>query len=348
MLHAATWLSHCYCCCLADTANLAAILTDRARQGDVDTIIKALRNDYRFCADRKTMEVVINYFPTLLHEGLFVVDPDDGLPGFRDKRLLMFDKMDVELATKYSNYFCHAAIGFQQDLEAEQGNGRHCNKTAVGKSLGYLSTGFPLSVTYKPNLKALFSKMINLNVLAIEAEKVDPDPNCDEVKSQIRGETNSLSIEQLAGIWAVTFAFASMGLLIHYFKPWRRITVLSKKERLAKKIEKMNKEGKFVDTDSVFEDEVTTVDNLEQSHQSLKGSGRSKQSKYSEGAHGGNDAIQRLRDPPLEMDSPFKQKRPSTRKMNEFNHQNSLYDNFDIFDNVDSSSLKKRVAKSDR
>ena len=180
------------------------------------------------------MQVVINYFPALLHEGLFVIDPDDGLPGYRDNRFLTLDNMDVDLATADESY-CHASIAFQQDLEAEQGNGRHCDKSAVGNSLGYLSTGFPLSPKYKPNLKALFSKMINLNILAIEAKKVEPDPQCDEIKSQVRGETNSLSIEQLAGIWAVTFAFASMGLLIHYFKPWRKISVLSKKERRTKK-----------------------------------------------------------------------------------------------------------------
>lgn len=110
----------------------------------------------------------------------------------------------------------------------------------------------------------------------------------------------------------------------------------------------MIKEGKFVDTDSVFEDEVTAVDNFEQSHQSLKGSGRSKQSKYSEGAYSGNDARQRLREMPLEKDAPMKQNHPSTRTMIEFNHQNNLYDNVDIFDNEDRSNLKKRVAKSDR
>ena len=293
------------------------------------------------------MRVVINYYPALLHEGLFVIDPDDGLPGYRDNRFLTLDNMDVDLATADESY-CHAAIAFQQDLDAEQGQRRHCNKITRGKSLGYLSTGFPLSPKYKPNLKALFSKMINLNILAIEADKVKPVPQCDEIKSQVRGETNSLSIEQLAGIWAVTFAFASMGLLIHYFKPWRKISVLSKKERLAKKRKKMIKEGKFVDTDSVFEDEVTAVDNFEQSHQSLKGSGRSKQSKYSEGAHSGNDARQRLREMPLEKDAPMKQNHPSTRTMIEFNHQNNLYDNVDIFDNEDRSNLKKRVAKSDR
>lgn len=177
------------------------------------------------------MTVVLKYFPHLLREDSFVRDPDDGLPGYLDKRSWTLDMLDVGKANQNSSY-CHAAISMKQDLEYEQGLRRHCNKSVVGDSLGVIVTGMPISERYSPNLRALFSKMINLNVLSKANNEESPPPRCEMVESQIRGETNSLSVEQLGGIWIVTAAFASLGLLVHYFKPWVRIRILSRKERM--------------------------------------------------------------------------------------------------------------------
>jgi hypothetical protein len=184
------------------------------------------------------MRVILISYPNLLTESLFVADPIDGLPGFLDKRSLTLDNLDVDKANTNSSY-CHATISPVQDLEQEQGSGRHCNKSAVGKSLGSIVTGMPLSDRYRRNLKALFSKTLNLNVLARANNEERPKAKCSAVESQIRGEEKSMSIEQLAGIWFVTFAFAGMGLLTHYFKPWLKIRVKSRQERRKRKEEKV-------------------------------------------------------------------------------------------------------------
>jgi hypothetical protein len=186
------------------------------------------------------MKVVLKSYPNLLREDLFVNDPDDGLPGYQDKRSLTLDNLDVGRARENSSY-CHAAISTQQDLELEQGFHRHCNKTVVGKVLGLLASGMPISQRFSPNLRGLFNKLINLNVLAKANIDQHPEAQCSAVESQVRGEDKSLSIEQLAGIWFVTFAFAGLGLLIHYFRPWVKISVKSRKERRKRKEEKMMK-----------------------------------------------------------------------------------------------------------
>ena len=176
------------------------------------------------------MSLLLRSYPNLLTERLFVTDPIDGLPGYEDRRMLKLDNLDVDKANTNLSY-CHAAISTVQDLENEQGSGRHCNKSAVGKSLVAKCAGIPLSDRYRRNLKALFSKMLNLNVLARANKEARPKAQCSAVESQVRGEEKSMSIEQLAGIWFVTFAFAGMGLVIHYFKPWLKIRVKSRKER---------------------------------------------------------------------------------------------------------------------
>lgn len=103
----------------------------------------AIKAGYRFCADRTTISVLnsLHY----IDETAFVVDPfdlgGDGLPGFLSKRTLVFDRLDLELAAK-DKRFCHAAITFIQDLQMEQRDGRHCNKTAsTSTTLGHTQTG---------------------------------------------------------------------------------------------------------------------------------------------------------------------------------------------------------------
>lgn len=215
---------------------MAAILTDRATQGDVKTIIGALREKYRFCADRNTVQLMMTSYPSLLPETVFVKDPIDGMAGFVNKRGLTLDNLDVTMANVNPSY-CHAAMMVKQTLEYEHANSRHCDKTTVGKPLATQAFGIPVSERYGPKLKALFSKTINLNVLT-KAYRHSPEAQCSAVESQIRGEEKSLSMEQLAGVWFVTFGFASLGLVVHYFKPWEKIKVLTRKERQKKKADK--------------------------------------------------------------------------------------------------------------
>lgn len=216
-----------------DTANLAAILTDRALQGDVTSVTRALQQSYRFCAERHVMEIFLksNFH---LDDSIFALDPPelggDNLPGFLNGKQSLFDRVDERSAETDPTY-CHAAITFLQDLEVEQGQGRHCNKTAVGVPLGNITIGIPIYAGKYGALSALFAKTINLNILAKEARSQRPDKKCDAVESQIRGETKSLSIEQLNGIWCITFFFAILSLGVEFFKPWRPIKIRGKRKK---------------------------------------------------------------------------------------------------------------------
>lgn len=109
----------------------------------ITSLEDATKSGYRFCADRTTLAVLNSLHN--IDEKAFVVDPldlgGDGFPGFLSKRTLVFDRLDPTLAL-LDRRFCHAAITFYQDLQVEQRDGRHCNKTAISSNtLGHAQTG---------------------------------------------------------------------------------------------------------------------------------------------------------------------------------------------------------------
>jgi hypothetical protein len=219
-----------------DTANLAAILTDRALQGDVTSVSRALQQSYRFCAERQVMEIFLKS-NSHLDDSIFALDPPelggDNRPGFSNRKESLFDRVDEKSAETDPTY-CHAAIAFLQDLEVEQGEGRHCNKTAVGLPLGNFTMGIPTYAGKHVALSALFAKTINLNILANDVLRLRPEKKCDAVEGQIRGETKPLSFEQLNGIWCITFFFAILSLVVECFKPWRPIKIRGKRKESSK------------------------------------------------------------------------------------------------------------------
>lgn len=202
---------------MTDTANMTAILTDRAKHGNVNSLIGARGAGYRFCATKINMRMALKTYPNLLREDLFVIDPLDGTPGFK-YRSLALDHLDVALANKNTSY-CHAAIINTEDLEVLQGVGQHCNKSMVGSSVAVVEIGFPISERYSANLKALFSQLMNRNVLSSHYKIERPKRSCSAVDPQIRLGESSFSIEQLAGLWFVTFGFAFVGLIVNCFTP---------------------------------------------------------------------------------------------------------------------------------
>ena len=189
----------------------------------VKTLQNAIDAGFRFCADRTTISVL-----QALHkidERFFVVDPEDlggdGLPGFQSKRALVFDRLSFFLATKDKRY-CHAAITFYQDLQVEQQEGRHCNKTVIiSNSLGRAQIGMPLFEGISRELQTLLTSVKNSGEMARQMKLVEPQPVCLSASVE-DGSTASLTIRELSGIWFVSFGYATLGLIVTFGKPFCR------------------------------------------------------------------------------------------------------------------------------
>ena len=69
----------------------------------------------------------------------FVVDPEDGKPGFDcsdcDTRRRVFDFINTR-RDKSDHRYCDAAVAPLEDLLVIQAQGGHCNKTSTGVMVG--------------------------------------------------------------------------------------------------------------------------------------------------------------------------------------------------------------------
>jgi hypothetical protein len=132
----------------AYTANLAALLTQKAQKISVSNMDDAILSGYRFCAERKNMQAIVSVY-SHVKPTMFVTDPielgGDGQPGFNcgscSSRTLVFDMIDPQKAESGDLSYCHAAIAPQEDLDVLQADGAHCNKAIVGTPIQYSQTG---------------------------------------------------------------------------------------------------------------------------------------------------------------------------------------------------------------
>lgn len=209
------------------TANLAAILTQQyTSQVAVGNFEQALAQNLRFCADRTNVQVLVN-----LHAHLslshFVVDPvelgGDGKPGFACKacnaRSRVFDFIDVEKANAGDPHYCHAALAPLDDLMIVHSQGKHCSLRHAPEILGSIETGFPIFLGMKRQLSPLLLRVRNNQYLSIKAE-AQPLAQCPPPPNTFGGETSSLGIRQLAGIWSVSFGFALLALIHRCIFPY--------------------------------------------------------------------------------------------------------------------------------
>eukprot|EP00543_Licmophora_paradoxa_P011773 CAMPEP_0202475226 /NCGR_PEP_ID=MMETSP1360-20130828/92789_1 /ASSEMBLY_ACC=CAM_ASM_000848 /TAXON_ID=515479 /ORGANISM="Licmophora paradoxa, Strain CCMP2313" /LENGTH=403 /DNA_ID=CAMNT_0049102373 /DNA_START=536 /DNA_END=1747 /DNA_ORIENTATION=- len=204
------------------TANLAAILTQTPSRITVNDLNEAVANGYTICGERKTLEIVRALYPNITDDS-FVKDPEylggDGLPGFVcslcSSRRRVFQMIGPQSAGK-NNSFCHVAIAPLEDLEVEKQNGRFCNLSIVGDPVGQVQTGMPVYEGVSAELISLLLKLKNDGVYDKEVLAARPESQCpvDE-----RGEGSALSIQQLTGIWVVSFGFALVGLLVTFLAP---------------------------------------------------------------------------------------------------------------------------------
>jgi hypothetical protein len=210
---------------------LAAILTQVVVQETVKDIEEAVSKNWKICSERKSMEIVRSLYKNI-SDSTFVVDPPeldgDGKPGFNcpncASRKRVFEFLDPTKADNGDPRYCHAAIAPLEDLEVEKQNGAFCDLSAVGDVVGQVQTGMPVYEGVSAELISLLLKLKNDGVYDKELLAARPESQCPVVE---RGEGSALSIQQLTGIWVVSFGFAFAGLVVTFLMP--RIERMRKK-----------------------------------------------------------------------------------------------------------------------
>lgn len=198
------------------TANLAAILTQRAAYREVKSLEDAINAGYRFCTERDT------YF--LIHK-LHGTDPkafipdDDGLPGFNGRRNDVLNRIDNKKAAIDKNY-CNAALSSTQDLVVLQAQGLLCDLKPVGVSVGQSFTGLPISGRVSEAVLPLFIQLNNDALYRTLLHDLAPQSVCPVSDADFSND--SLSIRELSGIWIISFGFAILGLIVRVACPMLR------------------------------------------------------------------------------------------------------------------------------
>ena len=202
---------------------MAAILTQTPKPATVADLDEAVAKGYKICAERKTLEIVRALYPNITDDS-FVRDPtyiggDDG-PGFVcsscQSRRRVFEMIQPSEVGKNDSY-CHVAIAPMEDLEVEQQNGDYCKLRIVGDPVGQVQTGMPVYEGISAELISLLLKLKNDGVYDKEVLAARPESQCPVSGG---GEGSALSIQQLTGIWVVSFGFAFAGLIVTFVSPY--------------------------------------------------------------------------------------------------------------------------------
>jgi hypothetical protein len=206
------------------TANLAAILTKRRKTTAVASIDEAVKASLKVCADRSIVDLISGLYDISDH--FFVKDPvdegGDGKPGFAcpncNPRKRSFDFIDPSRTKKkeeiYDERYCDFAIAALEDLEAFQAESVHCDKTAVGKPVAQPLVGMPIFEQRTAEILPLLLEIRNSGFIDSTFNKERPKKLCRDFEVKTGGETASLDMTQLTGIWFITFGLSIFSFLV--------------------------------------------------------------------------------------------------------------------------------------
>ena len=200
----------------------------------------------------------------------FVVDPDDGLPGFScptcKSRERVFDFLSTRKAAQNPGLYCHVAIAPIEDLQVFHGNGGHCNKMNVGPIIGQAQSGFPVFESKADELIPLLINLKNDGTYDAILNEAKPKSICSF--SELVGNDVSLSITELSGIWLVTFGLAFMGLIATavypYYEKHRRarehlVQHVMGFDQIGERFVKMNRRGSWLNDNTTIDPQTGKV-----------------------------------------------------------------------------------------
>jgi len=198
------------------TANLAAILTQDANKPKVDSVEVAVKEGLNICAERKLAEFVTDFYG--LNPSIFVPDPielgGDGEPGFNCPKCKARERIFTHMRQSHDDpsQYCNVAIASQEDIDIMHRYGSHCDKTKVGDSIDHRSIGIPIYDKHADALVSLLHKSKADSVMTKTLAAAAPRSQCPETG----GEGSALNVQQLTGVWVITFSFALLALLAKF------------------------------------------------------------------------------------------------------------------------------------
>eukprot|EP00581_Thalassiosira_minuscula_P013316 CAMPEP_0183713660 /NCGR_PEP_ID=MMETSP0737-20130205/8441_1 /TAXON_ID=385413 /ORGANISM="Thalassiosira miniscula, Strain CCMP1093" /LENGTH=692 /DNA_ID=CAMNT_0025942479 /DNA_START=189 /DNA_END=2264 /DNA_ORIENTATION=+ len=198
------------------TANLAAILTQDANKPVVDSIEMAVKQGMNICAERKLADFAIDFYG--LNPSTFVPDPielgGDGEPGFNCPKCKARERIFSHMRQSHDDptQYCNVAIASQEDIDVLHGYGSHCDKTKVGESIHHRSIGIPIYDRHADALVSLLHKSKADSIMTKTLASALPKSQCPETG----GEGSALNVQQLTGVWVITFSFALIALLAKF------------------------------------------------------------------------------------------------------------------------------------
>jgi len=198
------------------TANLAAILTQDANKTSIDSIEMAVKQGMNFCAERKIAKIAMESYG--IDPRKIVSDPielgGDGQPGFNCPKCKARERVFTNMRQSHSDpsLYCDAAIASEEDLDTLHRYEKHCNKVKVGDPITYRSLGIPIYDKHADALVSLLHKIKTDGVMTSTLKASRPESQCPETG----GEGSALNVQQLTGVWVITFSFVLFALLARF------------------------------------------------------------------------------------------------------------------------------------
>ena len=204
------------------TANLAAILTTTIAATPVASFNDALSNGYRFCVTRQRYNLVLSHFP-FVPPTAFVVDPNDGLPGFSNAlggsnaSQVVFDRISVVNANledtnnvpHLQQRYCHAGLTLSDELLLQHSKLNLCGLVSVGPAVVPDTHGFPVFSAKSVPIIAWLLQEKNTGLLGNILSNAQPTSQCGVLAQP----ATALDISQLTGVWIVCFGLCLLGVL---------------------------------------------------------------------------------------------------------------------------------------
>ena len=231
------------------TANLTAMLTYELNKTPIRSLDDAINKRMRLCAQRRVIQWIQRQYKVNLNS--FAIEPTDeggdGGHGFTsphlDPRKRVFDFLDPKKAKSGDKRYCEAAIVIADDLDVLHSQQSHCNKTVVGGAVSRFEVGIPVYEGRSAMILPMLLKLKNNGVYDRLYIASRPYPACPvSHSSQTYGDTASIGIGRLMGLWIFLAVTAASSMIVRYVLRRRR----QHKEHWSEPLKAVNQHGEVI------------------------------------------------------------------------------------------------------